>query len=70
MSKAPKPPCPRCRSNRQVTPVGTVGDMFRCGKCGGHFDSEPDEGGSYFTDPSKRLEIADERRKYNKGLGR
>ena len=56
-------PCPRCRSSKQVQPIGVSGDMFRCGRCGGLFDSEPDEGGSFFDDPSKRLEVQEQQRR-------
>jgi hypothetical protein len=39
------PPCPVCRTAKHVVPQGVVGDMFLCHKCGGAFDSFPDEGG-------------------------
>lgn len=47
-----KPKCPVCqRVGKQVSP-----GMFRCGL--GHlFDSNPFEGGTAYTDPTKRLEV-------------
>ena len=54
-----KPPCPVWGTNKQVNSHGR--DEFFCGKCGGLFDSNPDEGGSYYSDPSKRLEKQEER---------
>ena len=54
------PPCPLCGQSKDV--VGNISmDLFRCTKCGATFDTE-DDGGNFFTDPTKRLEIADERR--------
>jgi len=52
------PRCPRC--NRAGQPAGH--GLFNCpGGCG-FFDSDPDEGGSHYADPSKRAELADESR--------
>jgi rubredoxin len=62
------PPCPVCGTNKKVVVIGTVGDQFKCQRCGGMFDNEPEEGADYFTDPTRRAELADERR--NKPRGR
>lgn len=63
-----KPPCPVCRSSKQVQPVGVSGDMFRCGKCGGLFDNDSDEGGDYSDrNPSARLERQERSRASSKG---
>lgn len=37
--------CPLCKGIGQ--PVNNEGVMFKCKKCGGFFDSEPDEGGDW-----------------------
>lgn len=61
--KPTNPPCPVCRTARHV--VSHDGDGFFCGKCRGMFDADPDEGGDYFSDPSKRLERSEERKGAN-----
>lgn len=53
------PPCPRCNTNKKVR---ANGGRYWCDRCNGLFDDDPDEGGSYFSDPSKRLERQEERR--------
>lgn len=59
-----KPNCPRCGSNKQVVPQGTVGDMFHCKKCGATLDSDPSEGGDYSDhNPAARLEREERRRR-------
>ena len=58
--KPANPPCPVCNTAKHVVPHD--GDAFYCGKCHGCFDAEPDEGGDYFSDPSKRLERVEERK--------
>lgn len=50
----PKPPCPVCKTNRQVS---AAGDLYRCGKCGGFFDDDPHEGSDVHADPSRRMEL-------------
>ncbi len=54
------PPCPVCQTNRHVGPHD--GDLFFCGRCKGMFDGNPDEGGSHWNDPSKRMEKQEEQR--------
>lgn len=60
MAKEQLPPCPRCKSNKQVNRHGR--EEFFCGKCSGIFDGDPDEGGTHSNKPSGRLE-REERRK-------
>jgi tRNA(Ile2) C34 agmatinyltransferase TiaS len=50
--------CPACGGLAEDNGSG----FFRCPKCLGVFDDDPDEGGDYSTDPSRRLEREDERR--------
>jgi hypothetical protein len=57
----PMPPCPVCKTSLHVNKIGLTGETFHCGRCGGLFDPSPDEGGDFFSDPSKRLELQDER---------
>lgn len=47
------PPCPMCGNNRHAIQHGR--DEFFCSKHG-LYDGNPDEGGSYMNDPSKRME--------------
>jgi hypothetical protein len=55
MTHKPKiPDCPRCKTNRHAVPNGDR--QWFCHGCKGLFDDEPDEGGTYYSDPSKRLE--------------
>ena len=54
------PPCPLCRTAVDVVTIGTL--EFRCNRCRGLFDNQPNEGGDYFADPSKRLERQEEHR--------
>jgi len=61
--KPPIPPCPKCKSKKQVTVFGVVGDMFNCGRCS-LFDIEPEEGSTVFSDPSRRMELEEERKRY------
>ena len=44
--------------------------MFRCLKCLGNFDDDPDEGGTHFADPSRRMleQEKEARRKTNRTL--
>ena len=45
--------CPMCRSTRFVA-AGP--DLYKCAKCGGLFDGDPDEGGTHGHRPEMRLE--------------
>lgn len=51
--------CPKC--GRPQKP-GDGQRIFWCDWCKMQFDDEPEEGGSYFSDPTRRAELADERR--------
>jgi hypothetical protein len=53
-----KPPCPLCKTNKHVANHGR--DEFFCSKCRGLFDSKPDEGGAFYTDPVKNAERREE----------
>jgi len=55
----PQVRCPRC--NRPQPDTGPD-SIYWCGDCRCQFDGEPEEGGNYFSDPTKRAELADERR--------
>lgn len=53
--------CPRCN-----VPGEICGDVYRCKQCFGFFDGLTDDGsdgGDYHADPSRRMELADEREK-------
>lgn len=50
--------CPGCGS-RQFKPAGP--DMFKCSRCGGLFDDDPDEGGTHGHRPKARLEREERR---------
>jgi hypothetical protein len=54
------PPCPQCHTANHARPHGN--NLFYCGKCGGIYDADPDEGGDYFRDPAKRMEVEERRR--------
>lgn len=57
MPKQVIPPCPRCNTAKKSTVAGLTGDTFHCGRCGGLYDNEPDEGGSHSDrNPAARLE--------------
>lgn len=58
-SATPKDPrCPKCRSHR-VRPH--CDDTWVCASCGAWFDADPNEGGDYSADPSRRLQRQEER---------
>lgn len=57
------PPCPVCKTAKQVVRQGVVGDLFLCKKCGGIFDSDPSEGGDFHADPSRRIELQERRKR-------
>jgi len=48
--------CPRCgtRAPRRA-------EVYVCGKCGAMFDNNPNEGGDYAVDPTKRLQLCEAR---------
>jgi hypothetical protein len=53
MTQSIKPPrCPTCGGKSEA-----AGYLFRCKSCGGFHDGDPDEGGSAFNDPTKRIEV-------------
>jgi len=68
MAKTNTVRCPRC--NRPQKKSTRDGAYYWCDHCKGQFDSEGDDGGDYFADPSKRLELAEERQKRAKERGR
>ena len=45
--------CPWCG---RIKAVKAIADVFYCTHCRKHFDDEPDEGGDYYSDPSKWIE--------------
>ena len=51
-------PCPRC--GKATTPHDR--DMWWCEACRALWDNDPDEGGDYSSDPSRRLERQEEQR--------
>ena len=62
------PKCPACKDRGKV--VAMSQSMFRCLKCLGNFDDDPDEGGTHFADPSRRMleQEKEARRKTNRTL--
>lgn len=54
--------CPKCgyRHRNAVQKVET--GLYYCSRCHMMFDDDPDEGGDFCNDPSKRLERAESRR--------
>lgn len=61
--KRPKPPCPRCKKNKDVVSSGD-GELHFCERCRFQFDNDPNEGGDYSDrDPAARLERQERRRK-------
>lgn len=61
------PPCPSCGTNKGAT---AVSGYFRCGKCGGLYDSDPNEGSDVFADPSRRMELQERHQQRRKGRRR
>ena len=50
--------CPFCGSKK----VADHGDhVFHCAACDKYFDDMPEEGGTYFADPTRRLEREEEK---------
>lgn len=60
-AKTQKPACPRCQ-NRSQRSILQIADTYKCGRCGAMYDNDPDEGGTHYSDPSKRLERAEDER--------
>lgn len=54
---------PKCVGCGRRKSVRRVSDFYRCTMCGVWFDGDPDEGGDYHADPSKRMEKQEERRR-------
>lgn len=52
--------CPRCGTNKHVQVTGY--NLYHCHQCHGAFDDDPDEGGDYGNNPSRRLEREEERK--------
>jgi ribosomal protein L37AE/L43A len=52
--------CPRCGKPQ---PRRGPDAIYRCEKCGALHDGDPDEGGSHYNDPSKRLENQEQRKR-------
>lgn len=60
----PLPPCPVCRTAKEVSAHGER-NLFVCHRCKGLFDDSPDEGSDYADHrPDIRIE-REERRKQN-----
>lgn len=53
------PKCPAC--GHRGKPQGVTKEVFWCDYCGGLYDNEPEEGGDFYTDPSRRLELREEK---------
>lgn len=51
--------CPRCgvKQKRKDDPDA----VYYCSRCRGMFDNDPDEGGDYHADPSRRMERSESR---------
>jgi hypothetical protein len=54
------PPCPVCRTNKHAN--ARAGGDFYCSKCGGLYDSDPNEGGDY-SDRNSAVRIEREERR-------
>lgn len=52
--------CPKCGRKQKST--GGKDALYWCNHCKGYFDNDPDEGGTYCDDPSKRIERAEQRK--------
>jgi ribosomal protein L37AE/L43A len=51
--------CPGCGGKQ---PARSSDAIYWCEKCLSQFDAEGDDGGDFFSDPTKRIELEDERR--------
>lgn len=56
----PTPACINCGRRNKVQRIGQ--EMFRCLGCGATWDLDPNEGGTHYTDPTRRIELEDEQR--------
>ena len=54
--KSEKPSGPRCIQCGSRKAVEKLVDTYHCTRCGAWFDDDPDEGGDFWADPSKRME--------------
>lgn len=51
--------CPKC--GRKQPHMGPAA-LYYCKFCSGYFDDDPDEGGDYSNNPTRRLEQQEKRR--------
>jgi ribosomal protein L37AE/L43A len=51
--------CPKCK---RTQPQRQKDSIYWCGNCRAQFDGDPDEGGDYFSDPTKRMEVRERRK--------
>jgi len=58
MPPAENPPCPRCGEKRASE---IEAGLYRCANCDGMFDDDPDEGGDYGWEPSRRMQRQESR---------
>lgn len=56
-----RPACIKCGRKRDVGEAGNR--RWYCHKCNVLFDDEPEEGGDYYRDPSRRMENQESRRR-------
>ena len=61
------PQCPWCGRRNQIYPHGER--EYWCRRCNRVFDDDPDEGGDYYSDPSRRMERREELRRRPRYLG-
>lgn len=62
MNREAIPPCPVCHTGRHANTHGK--DEFFCAKCGGLYDRDPEEGGTYSDhNPAARMEREERARK-------
>lgn len=61
--KTKLPKCPICGTNKSVSAIGLSGEMFRCGRCNGLFDNEPNEGGSAHNNPVRSAIYREQRQR-------
>lgn len=51
-----KPTCPQCGHRHRNEVSQPEERLWYCHRCRMMFDDTPDEGGDFFTDPTKRIE--------------
>jgi len=61
-------PCPKCKTSGKVTVAGNR--LFYCHRCQMQFDDDPDEGGNYGNNPSRRMEREESRKRQVSGGSR